>query len=187
MTTSTLSDIHQFSTILHNDPSLSPSLKVRHSPDPLLSYTVSNIHNLVLCSKEQRYYHHRLLPGLPSFVRHIYFRCRLTPSVLVVALIYLERLKRNLPSQAQGEYDTHYKLFLAAVLVASKFLEDCNTHAASIFKAVSPVYTPRELKEMERSFLGVLKFDLYVDLMEMYQYIYDHQDALGLELRFQQS
>ncbi|KAG0174983.1 hypothetical protein DFQ28_003435 [Apophysomyces sp. BC1034] len=182
MTTSSFSDAHQFSSILHSDPSLSPSLKVRDTPDPLLSYTVSNIHNLVLCSEERRHYHHKLLPNLPSFVRHIYFRCRLTPSVLVVALIYLERLKRNLPSQAQGEYDTHYKLFLAAVLIASKFLEDCNTHAASIFKVVSPVYTPRELKEMERSFLGVLKFDLYVDLMEMYKFIYDHQESLELEL-----
>ncbi|KAI9260856.1 cyclin domain-containing protein [Helicostylum pulchrum] len=135
----------------------SPTLTFRSSPEPLLSYMVSNIDDLVQCSKERRYYQHLLLPELPIFIKLVYQKCRLTPTVLVIGLIYLERLKKNLPDQAQGEYDTPYKLFLAAMIVATKYIEDYSSHALSIYKIVSPLYTSRELNEMERSFLGVLK------------------------------
>jgi hypothetical protein len=43
------------------------------------------------------------------------------------------------------------------MIVATKYIEDCTSHAVSIYKTVSPLYTSRELNEMERSFLGVLK------------------------------
>ncbi|GAA5804071.1 hypothetical protein HPULCUR_009557 [Helicostylum pulchrum] len=159
----------------------SPTLTFRSSPEPLLSYMVSNIDDLVQCSKERRYYQHLLLPELPIFIKLVYQKCRLTPTVLVIGLIYLERLKKNLPDQAQGEYDTPYKLFLAAMIVATKYIEDYSSHALSIYKIVSPLYTSRELNEMERSFLGVLKFDLYVDITEMDRFVEEHQ-SIELEL-----
>ncbi|KAI8094264.1 cyclin domain-containing protein [Thamnidium elegans] len=159
----------------------SPTLTFRSSPEPLLSYMVSNIDDLVQCSKERRYYQHLLLPELPTFIKLVYQKCRLTPTVLVIGLIYLERLKKNLPDQAQGEYDTPYKLFLAAMIVATKYIEDYSSHALSIYKIVSPLYTSRELNEMERSFLGVLKFDLYVDITEMDRFVEEHQ-SIELEL-----
>lgn len=80
----------------------SPTLTFRSSPEPLLSYMVSNIDDLVQCSKERRYYQHMLLPDLPKFIKLVYQKCHLTPTVLVIGLIYLERLKKNLPEQAQG-------------------------------------------------------------------------------------
>ncbi|CAO3648815.1 unnamed protein product [Mucor hiemalis] len=160
----------------------SPTLRFRSSPESLLSYMVSNIDDLLQCSKERRYYQHMLLPELPTFIKLVYKKCRLTPSVLVIGLIYLERLKKNLPDQAQGEYDTPYKLFLAAMIVATKYIEDHSSHAVSIYRIVSPLYTSKELNEMERSFLGVLKFDLFVDISEMDRFVEEHQDALELEL-----
>ncbi|CAO3611386.1 unnamed protein product [Mucor fragilis] len=160
----------------------SPTLTFRSSPEPLLSYMVSNIDDLVQCSKERRYYQHMLLPDLPTFIKLVYQKCHLTPTVLVIGLIYLERLKKNLPDQAQGEYDTPYKLFLAAMIVATKYIEDYASHAVSIYRIVAPLYTSRELNEMERSFLGVLKFDLYVDISEMDRFVEEHQESLELEL-----
>ncbi|KAG2195352.1 hypothetical protein INT46_010950 [Mucor plumbeus] len=160
----------------------SPTLTFRSSPEPLLSYMVSNIDDLVQCSKERRYYQHMLLPELPKFIKLVYQKCRLTPTVLVIGLIYLERLKKNLPDQAQGEYDTPHKLFLAAMIVATKYIEDYASHAVSIYRIVSPLYTSRELNEMERSFLGVLKFDLFVDISEMDRFVDEHQESLELEL-----
>lgn len=77
-------------------------LTFRSSPEPLLSYMVSNIDDLVKCSKERIYYPHLLLPELPIFIKFVYQNCHLTPTVLVVGLIYLERLKKNLPKQAEG-------------------------------------------------------------------------------------
>lgn len=146
--------------------STSPTLKFRSSPEPLLSYMVSNIDELIECSKERRYYQHMLLPELPTFIKLVYQKCRLTPTVLVIGLIYLERLKKNLPDQAQGEYDTPYKLFLATMIVATKYIEDYTSHAVSIYRIVSPLYAKRELNEMERSFLGVLKVNKMINYVE---------------------
>ncbi|KAI8981839.1 cyclin domain-containing protein [Mycotypha africana] len=136
----------------------SPILTFKYSsPKPLLSYMVSNIDHLVQCSKERIYYQHLLLPELSTFIHTVYKKCKLSPTVLVIGLIYLERLKKNLPPQAQGEYDTPYKLFLAAIIIATKYIEDYNSHAVVIYKVVSALYSTKELNEMERSFLGVLK------------------------------
>ena len=59
------------------------------------------------------------------------------------------------------EYDTPYKLFLASMIVATKYIEDYKSHASSIYKIVSPLYSSKDLNEMERSFLGVLKVFVY--------------------------
>ncbi|KAI8386886.1 cyclin domain-containing protein [Blakeslea trispora] len=158
------------------------TLTFKSSPEPLLSFMVHNVDDLIQCSKERRYYQHMLLPELPKFIKVIYQKCRLSPTVLVISLIYLERLKKNLPEKAQGEYDTPYKLFLAAIIVATKYIEDYKSHASSIYKIVSPLYSPKELNEMERSFLGVLKFDLFVNLSEMDRFVDQHQESLELEL-----
>ncbi|KAI9026672.1 cyclin domain-containing protein [Phycomyces nitens] len=160
----------------------SPSLRVKHSPDPLLSYATLNVDTLIKCSKKKTYFQHRLLPDLACFIRHIYFKCHITPTVLVIGLIYLERLKASLPSQSRGEYDTPYKMFLAAVVLASKFADDNNSVTHSVYRFVSPLYSRKELNEMERSFLGVIKFNLYVDLSQVSCFVKEHQDAIELEL-----
>ncbi|KAI9030754.1 hypothetical protein CLU79DRAFT_731366 [Phycomyces nitens] len=173
---------YQLSSILDKHPSLSLSLKIRGSTDRLFSYTVSTIRQLIQCSNQKSSYQHMLLPDLYTFIRHVYLQCRLTPTVLVIALIYLLRLKKNLHSHARGEYDTPYKFFLASVMVSSKYIEDCATHGPSIYRIVSPLYIPQELNAMERSFLGVLKFDLYVDIVDLYNFVDKRQEVLGLEL-----
>ncbi|CEG68625.1 Putative Cyclin domain-containing protein [Rhizopus microsporus] len=48
-------------------------------------------------------------------------------------------------------------MFIAAVVLASKFIEDSNSIVQSVHKFVSPLYSPREVNEMERSFLAVVK------------------------------
>lgn len=80
----------------------SPILAFKSSPEPLLSYMVYHVHHLVQCSTECEYYQHTLLPSLPRFIKSVYRKCRLSTSVLVISLIYLERLKRKLPSEANG-------------------------------------------------------------------------------------
>ncbi|KAI7868014.1 cyclin domain-containing protein [Spinellus fusiger] len=150
-------NVCQLSNILDRNPLLSLSLKIQGGPDKLLSYTAYTIQHLIKCSNFQSSYQHMLLPNLNAFIFHIYRQCHLTPTVFVIALIYLRRLKKNLNSHARGEYDTHYKFFLAAVIVASKYTEDCVTHAPSIYRIVSPLYIPQELNAMERSFLSVLQ------------------------------
>jgi 2-polyprenyl-3-methyl-5-hydroxy-6-metoxy-1,4-benzoquinol methylase len=48
-------------------------------------------------------------------------------------------------------------MFIAAIVLASKFIEDSNKMTHAIHKFISPLYNSRELNEMERSFLGKYK------------------------------
>jgi hypothetical protein len=45
-------------------------------------------------------------------------------------------------------------LFIVAVVLASKFIEDSDDVTRSIHSFISPLYSARELNDMERSFLG---------------------------------
>ncbi|GAA5812864.1 hypothetical protein MFLAVUS_006323 [Mucor flavus] len=160
-----------------------PSVQPRNNNfDNLIAYTASNVNTLVDCSKERLYYQQKLLPTLPIFVKHVFYHCKLTPTILVVALIYLERLKTHLPSKSKGEFDTPYKMFIASVILATKFIEDTNTIAHSIYRLVSPLYRAKEINEMERSFLGVIEYDLFVDLTQVSKFIQDHKDIIETEL-----
>ncbi|RCH85551.1 hypothetical protein CU097_007562 [Rhizopus azygosporus] len=149
----------------------------------LIAYTASNVKTLLECSKERSHYQHRLLPTLHVFIKHTFYHCKLTPTILVVALIYLGRLKSCLPHQSKGEFDTPYKMFIAAVVLASKFIEDSNSIVQSVHKFVSPLYSPREVNEMERSFLAVVKYNLFVNLIEVDQFIKQYKDSLEFALK----
>ncbi|KAG2183392.1 hypothetical protein INT43_006398 [Umbelopsis isabellina] len=159
---------------------VSPSLSTK-SPEALISYTIQNVGNILECSKQRRSRHEQL-PHLAHFVRETYFKCQLSPTVLIVALIYLERLKTSLPVQARGDFDTPYKIFLAAIVIASKYTEDYSLQATVIRATIAPVFSAREMNEMERSFLGLIKFDLHVDLAQVERFVQQHGAQLELEL-----
>ncbi|KAI8082707.1 uncharacterized protein BX664DRAFT_361011 [Halteromyces radiatus] len=150
----------------------SPTLDFYHSPEPALSFMVKKIDGLLDCSSKPS--HHHRLPSLQSFVRQVYVKCRLSPSILVIALIYIHRLQQQLPLDSKGDYDTPHKVFLAAVLLACKYNEDSKSLAQAIYRCVSVVYTNLDLNEMERSFLGVVKFDLFVDMKQVTRFIEEH-------------
>lgn len=107
-----ISSLPNFQNMLAKNPTLSPSLRVKHSFDNLIAYTAYHVKTLLECSKERHYYQQKLLPALPIFIRHIFYHCKLTPTILVVALIYLRRLKSGLPKKSTGgmyKYSIYYQ------------------------------------------------------------------------------
>lgn len=88
--------------ILLNNPSSPPSIKAKDNCDHLIAYTALNVKTLLKCSKERVYYQQKLLPNIKTFIKHIYNHCKLTPTILVVALLYLDRLKHGLPQESRG-------------------------------------------------------------------------------------
>ncbi|KAI8333454.1 hypothetical protein BC941DRAFT_434762 [Chlamydoabsidia padenii] len=150
----------------------SPTLDFYHSPEPALSFMVKKIDGLLDCSSSPR--GHRTLPSLASFVRQVYVKCRLSPAILVIALIYIQRLQQELPSDSKGDYDTPHKVFLAAIILACKFNDDSKSRVQSIYRCVSVVYTNVDVNEMERSFLAVVNYDLYVDIKQLVAFIQEH-------------
>ncbi|OAD66732.1 cyclin [Phycomyces blakesleeanus NRRL 1555(-)] len=66
----------------------------------------------------------RPLPELVYFIHKITYQAGINYRTALVALIYLGRAKQNLPHNAVGNQDTCHRLFLGALLLASKFLQD---------------------------------------------------------------
>jgi hypothetical protein len=104
---------------------------------------------------------------------------------MVISLIYLHRLKSKLPSHARGDFDTPFKLFLAAILVASKYTSECGTSLTShaVAKMTNGLYNARDVNLMERSFLGLIKFDLWVDVDEVKEFVELYGETLEVEMR----
>lgn len=75
------------------------------SPDQLLAHISNNVSVIVECPREARCHAERRLPKLSNFIHQVYTKCCLTPTLLVVALIYLRRLQRRLRSGSQGGND----------------------------------------------------------------------------------
>jgi len=154
------------------------------SPDALLSFTANTANNLLPCNPHRTLTHHQL-PSLSRFVHEIFQQSHLPPSIMVISLIYLHRLKSKLPAQARGDFDTPFKLFLAAILVASKYTSECGTSLTSqmVSRMTNGLYTAQDVNHMERSFLGLIKYDLWVDVDEVRSFLDLYGDTLEVEMR----
>ncbi|CAI2163914.1 5001_t:CDS:2 [Funneliformis geosporum] len=60
------------------------------------------------------------LPELVFFVERVTLKAKVDVYTALVALILVSRLKKRLPKNAHGEYGTCHKIFISAILVASK-------------------------------------------------------------------
>ncbi|CAG8441584.1 8122_t:CDS:2 [Cetraspora pellucida] len=89
-----------------------------------------------------------------------------------------ENIRRSLPSTARGDFDTPYKIFLSAILVASKYLSDQSLQNKTIADITDGLYTVKDINTMERSFLGMLKYDLWVDRHEVENFLDQHRVEL---------
>lgn len=99
-------------------------------------------------------------------------------------MIYLLRLKSKLPDHARGGYDTPYRLFLAAVLTSSKYLSETGTGLTSTHVAflTRHLYTPKDINRMERSFLGLLRYDLWVSPDDIQLFITSYGSLIHIDI-----
>ncbi|KAL0088236.1 cyclin [Phycomyces blakesleeanus] len=158
------------------------------SPEALLSFTTSTATSLLPCTKKTTRFtpitHPQHLPPLGEFIATVFKRSQLPPCVCLVSLIYLQRLKNSLPRHARGDIDTPYRLFLAAILTASKFLSETGSSLTSqaIVDIIDGVYSPKDVNLMERSFLGLIKYDLFVNVEAIRDYLAMHGKSLEMDL-----
>lgn len=93
-------------------------------PDQLLAHISTNVALIVECPREARCHAHRRLPSLSNFIHQVYNKCRLTPALLVVALIYLDRLKCKLPTGSQGGMSLECPAWLYLKVLHAKYFND---------------------------------------------------------------
>lgn len=80
--------------------------------------------------------------------------------------------------------DTPYRLFLAAILTASKFLSETGTCLTSQAMVVMTdyAYSSKDINMMERSFLGLIKYNLFVNVEAIKDYLAIHGKVLEMDL-----
>ncbi|KAF1801820.1 hypothetical protein V8B55DRAFT_1474222 [Mucor lusitanicus] len=145
----------------------------------------------------------RTAPELVYFILKITSQARITCHIAVVALLYIERCKAALPKNAIGDQDTIHRIFVASLLVASKYLHGTcwglsqnvvteeqqqksteetpvwlsNARMASI---CSRFYTLQEINQLELSFLNLIKYNCFVNPIEVQDYLVLHRQDLLL-------
>ncbi|KAF9076687.1 cyclin-domain-containing protein [Rhodocollybia butyracea] len=100
---------------------------------------------------------------LRDFIGHLVRRAHVQVSTLLATLIYLERLRSRLPIFTRGTTpSTRHRLFLATLIVASKYLNDStlkNKHWAQC----AVFFSLKEITLMETELLNFLDYDLRFD------------------------
>ncbi|GAA5862763.1 hypothetical protein JCM3774_001914 [Rhodotorula dairenensis] len=99
------------------------------------------------------------LPPLDHFIHSILVKSRCHVPTLLCTLVYLERLKKRLPTHARGCHTTRHRVFLAVLIVAAKYLNDSSPQNKH-WQRYAAFFQLAEITLMERQLLTILNFDL---------------------------
>ncbi|KAL5115908.1 PHO85 cyclin-1 [Pleosporales sp. CAS-2024a] len=117
------------------------------------------------------------LPSIEEFMTSLVERSHVHVSTLMTSLVYLSRLRSRLPPVAKGMKCTTHRIFLAALILAAKNLNDSspkNKHWARY----TPVrgyegfgFSVTEVNLMEKQLLFLLDWDLRINPEDLYYHL----------------
>ena len=114
------------------------------------------------------------LPSVEAFITSLVEKSHVQVPTLMSALVYLHRLARRLPSVAKGMRCTVHRIFLAALILAAKNLNDSspkNKHWAR-YTTVEGYdhfgFSTTEVNLMEKQLLCLLEWDLRITQEDLY-------------------
>ncbi|ORX94385.1 hypothetical protein K493DRAFT_187629, partial [Basidiobolus meristosporus CBS 931.73] len=107
-------------------------------------------------------------PAFHAFCQKVIVRSEADPPTILLALKYIQRLKKYCPG-VTGEKGSEYRLFVAALILAHKVLDD-HTYTNLTWSQISRIPIER-INHLEREFLKSIQFDLYVSEEEYAQWL----------------
>ncbi|SGY20153.1 BQ5605_C017g08495 [Microbotryum silenes-dioicae] len=106
------------------------------------------------------------LPELDNFIRDICRKSRCHVPTLLCTLVYLDRLKDRLPVRSCGSPSTRHRVFVAALIVAAKYLNDSSPYNKNWVRYAGH-FRLEEVNLIERQLLCLLDFDLRIGESEL--------------------
>lgn len=130
-----------------------------HSPEPR-----------AVCSTDDA------LPTLEEFITQLVVSSNVQVPTLMSTLVYLNRLKAKLQPMARGLRCTTHRIFLAALILSAKYLNDSspkNKHWANYTHMNTDYYsfgfTRTEVNLMEKQLLFLLEWELRITEHDLYR------------------
>ncbi|EAQ85279.1 hypothetical protein CHGG_09293 [Chaetomium globosum CBS 148.51] len=120
------------------------------------------------------------LPSIEEFITQLVISSNVQVPTLMSSLVYLRRLKSRLQPMAKGLRCTTHRIFLAALILSAKYLNDCspkNKHWANYSFVSTSAYnfgfSRTEVNLMEKQLLFLLDWDLRITEDDLYREL-DH-------------
>lgn len=104
---------------------------------------------------------------LPVFIKKLIKYSNVQTPTLMASLIYLNKLRNILPANAVGMDTTRHRIFLAALILSAKSLNDSSPMNKHWTKYTDGLLTNEEVNMAERELIALLKWDINVNEDEL--------------------